>query len=232
MTGASTWTAVAVFAAATVGGAAFAGALRHSHRIALQLAATALLAVVALDLAPDIARDVADTGSARPVVGVACLVAFAAAAIATRWICACGTHPSTTTGLAIALHRTLEGAALALVGSAGVVVALVLHAAGEGFALQTYGARRAGRVWPLLVLACLSPAVGAAALGNVDLPPELAPVVTALIAGALVAGAARMMSAPWPVAALPAAGSEGSAALVAFESDQPVEAVTVDDLPV
>jgi ZIP family zinc transporter len=133
----------------------------------MQLAAMALLAVVALDLAPDIARDVAETGSAQFVVGAACVAAFAVAALSARWACACGTSPTTTTGLAIAVHRTLEGAALVLVGSPAVIAALVLHAAGEGFALRTYGMHGSGRVRPVLTLACLSPAVGAAALSGV-----------------------------------------------------------------
>lgn len=188
----STWTAVAVVAVATLGGATLSGALRHRQRLAMQLAATALFAVVALDLAPDIAREIAETGAARRLVAVACVATFAVAALATRWLCACGTHPRTTTGLAIALHRTVEGAAMALVGSAGVVVALVMHAGGEGFALRTLGTHRTGRIRALLILACVSPAAGAAALGNVTLPPAASPMLTAVIAGALVAGAVRM----------------------------------------
>lgn len=192
----STWVAVAVVAAATLGGAAFAGMFRHSHRVAPRLAAAMILAVVALDLAPDLIRDVAEIRSAQPLVGAACVVAFAAASATARWVCGCGTHPTTTTGLAIALHRALEGAALALVGSAGVIGALVLHAAGEGFALRTYGGQHAtGRVRPLLALACISPAAGAAALGDVELPDAMAPIITALIAGTLVAGAVRMITA-------------------------------------
>jgi hypothetical protein len=189
-----TWAAVAVVAAATVGGASCAGALRRSRPLALRVAAIALLAVVALDLAPDVVHDLAENRSARHVIAAACVAGFAAAALAARWVCACGTHPTTTTGLAIALHRTLEGAALVLAGSAGVVIALVLHAAGEGFALRAYGTQRDNAVPRLLLLACASPALGAVALSNVELPDALAPIVTALIAGTLVAGAARMIA--------------------------------------
>ncbi len=195
MIGGSGWAALALVAAATIGGATFAGAFRQSGPTALRLAAAALLAVIALDLAPDIVRDVADVRSAQPLIGATCVGAFGAAAVAARWACACGTHPATTTGLAIAVHRALEGAALVLIGSGGVVVALVLHAAGEGFALQAHGAQRAVRLRALLLLACVSPAVGAAVLGRVELPDAVSPVITSLIAGALVAGAAGMVTA-------------------------------------
>jgi hypothetical protein len=193
--GGASWAAVAVVAAATLGGARFAGVFRHSRPAALRLAAAALLAVVALDLAPDVVRDVAETRSAHQPIGATCVVAFGIAAVAARWACACGPHPTTTTGLAIAVHRALEGAALVLAGSADVVIALVLHAAGEGFALQTHDAARAGRVRLLLGLACLSPAVGAAALGDVELPVAATPIVSSLVAGALISAAARMISA-------------------------------------
>src|SRR6266702_3059699 len=88
--------------------------------------------------------------------------------------------------VALAAHRLLEGAAVALTGSAAVIVALAVHAAGEGFALAALlrGERRSSAV-PLLVFACLSPAAGAVALGQIRLPDRASAVLTAVVAGAM-----------------------------------------------
>src|SRR6266704_5503955 len=88
--------------------------------------------------------------------------------------------------VALAAHRLLEGAAVALTGSAAVIVALAVHAAGEGFALAALlrGERRSSVV-PLLVFACLSPAAGAVALGQIRLPDRASAVLTAVVAGAM-----------------------------------------------
>src|SRR6266702_2221354 len=77
-------------------------------------------------------------------------------------------------------------AAVALTGSAAVIVALAVHAAGEGFALAALlrGERRSSVV-PLLVFACLSPAAGAVALGQIRLPDRASAVLTAVVAGAM-----------------------------------------------
>lgn len=191
MMGGSASAAVALVAAATLGGARVAYAFRGARRRVLTVAAAALLAVVTFDLIPDIIRDVADVGSGRRLVGAGCLAAFAGAVVVAGRVCACARHPTTMTGVAISLHRALEGAALAWLSSAGIVAALAAHAAGEGFALQAFGAHR---VRQLLVLACISPATGAAAFGGTELPGNAAPIVTALIAGTLITAAVRMIA--------------------------------------
>jgi ZIP family zinc transporter len=206
----SSWVAVAIVAAATVAGAALAAPVQRFRSAALRLAAAALFAVVGLDLVPDLFHDVAETGSAWWLVGSACAVAFTGAVAAAGSLCRCGSRARTTTGLAIAVHRSLEGAALALAGSAAVVCALVLHAAAEGFALRAYGARCAGRVRPVLWLACAAPAAGALALGRVELPGAAAPMITALVAGVLVAGAGSLIR--------PACSARGPSAGLADQS--------------
>jgi len=108
------------------------------------------------------------------------------------WATASGGAWATASGgggaaaVALAAHRLLEGAAVALTGSAAVIVALAVHAAGEGFALAGLlrGERRSSVV-PLLVFACLSPAAGAVALGQIRLPDRASAVLTAVVAGAM-----------------------------------------------
>src|SRR6266571_4275624 len=93
------------------------------------------------------------------------------------WATASGGAWATASGgggaaaVALAAHRLLEGAAVALTGSAAGIVALAVHAAGEGFALAALlRAERRSSAVPLLVFACLSPAAGAVALGQIRLP--------------------------------------------------------------
>jgi ZIP family zinc transporter len=97
------------------------------------------------------------------------------------------------------VHRALEGAALAVAGSAAVIAALVAHAASEGFALTTLLAgERRGRAAALMAITCLSPAAGAALLALVHPPESAVPVLTSVVAGVLL----RAAIAAWRLAAI------------------------------
>jgi ZIP family zinc transporter len=99
--------------------------------------------------------------------------------------------------VALVVHRALEGAALAVAGSAAVIAALVAHAGSEGFALTTLlaGERRGRAAW-LLAITCLSPACGVALLAWVHLPARAVPVLTSAVAGVLL----RAAIAAWQLA--------------------------------
>ena len=72
------------------------------------------------------------------LVPMAAVAAFAAAGLAARAGCGCQEHKEQASGAgtaaALAVHRFLEGAAIALAGSAAVALALAAHAFGEGLA--------------------------------------------------------------------------------------------------
>jgi ZIP family zinc transporter len=159
-----------------------------------------LLTVGLADLVPDGWRDLAECGTPWWAAILASLVGFGSTGALVRSGCGCvpradersqvtGSEVAggSATALAIGVHRTLEGAVLALVTSVPVVAALVLHAAGEGFALGALlgrASRRRAVAW--LLTACLSPLVGATLIGPVRLPATVTPVVTSLVVGALL----------------------------------------------
>ena len=72
------------------------------------------------------------------LVPMAAVAGFAAAGLAARAGCGCQEHKEQASGAgtaaALAIHRFLEGAAIALAGSAAVALALAAHAFGEGLA--------------------------------------------------------------------------------------------------
>src|SRR5437660_776844 len=123
---------------ATVSGAWLAR--RHAARRGMCLGATAgaLLVIAGAHLLPDAwagARQAALPGWAVPAAAVA---AFAAAGALIRRGCACQAEREAAGGAgaagALAGHRLLEGAALALAGSVLVTAALAVHALAEGLA--------------------------------------------------------------------------------------------------
>jgi ZIP family zinc transporter len=90
---------------------------------------------------------------------MAAAAAFAAAGLATRAGCRCQEHTEQTSGAgtaaALTVHRFLEGAAIALAGSAAVALALAAHAFGEGLATGTLlGGQSRRRVAGWLALIC------------------------------------------------------------------------------
>lgn len=200
---------VAIIAVATLAGAWLGRRSSRMPTVSLACAALCLFIVVLADLVPDVWRDLRQTGLpwwAAAMAGAAGLV------IADRVVrrgCACEPTPGDqpvnefapgrtrghdggpasgrATAAALAVHRAIEGAVLALAGSAAVIAALTMHSASEGFALATLlkGERR-GRAVALMAITCLSPAAGAVVLIQVPLPPTAVPVLTCVVAGVLV----------------------------------------------
>lgn len=128
---------VGLVAAATVTGAWLAR--RPGQRqIWFAAAAGALLIVAGLHLLPDAWAAAHATGIRPALVPVAAAAGFAVAGLAAHAGCACQEHQQQASGAAtaaaLAVHRFLEGAAIALAGSAAVVLALAAHALGEGLA--------------------------------------------------------------------------------------------------
>jgi ZIP family zinc transporter len=146
---------------------------------------------VAADLGPDVWGDVRDTGIAWWIVAVAGVAGYVGAGYLMKRGCPCepGLAGGVGTAVALGLHRALEGSALAVAASAPLVLALVIHASSEGFALTSLldaekHRPRAMTGW--LTVACAAPAFGMVVVGSIGLPDQAKPVVTSLVAGVLV----------------------------------------------
>ena len=180
-------------AAATVAGAWLA-CRRPGHReIWFAAAAGALLVIAGLHLLPD-AWAGARAAPIWPVlVPMAAVAAFAAAGLAARGGCACQEHRERATGAgtaaALAVHRFLEGSAIALAGSAEVAVALAVHAFGEGLATGALLGAQPRRVAGWLAAMSVSPLIGALVAGACPIPAAAEPVLLALAAGVITQAA-------------------------------------------
>jgi zinc transporter ZupT len=193
----------ALVAASTVGGALLSRLSSRRPVASSAAVSVVLLAVVLGDLVPDVWRDLAESGTPWWPAVLAGVVGFGLTGALVRRGCACVPRADeqpqiggaevaggTASAVAIGVHRALEGAVLALVASVPVIAALVVHAAGEGFALGALlGRASRGRAAAWLLIACLSPLVGAIAAAPARLPETVTPVVTALVAGALLRSA-------------------------------------------
>jgi zinc transporter ZupT len=183
-------------AAATVTGAWLARRRPDQRQMWFAAAAGALLIVAGLHLLPDAWAAGRAAGIWPPLVPMAAVGGFAVAGLATRAGCGCREHQEqasgATTAAALAVHRFLEGAAVALAGSAAVALALAAHAFGEGLATGALlGGQPRRRVAGWLALMCLSPVIGAAAADAFPVPAAAEPVLLALATGVL-AQAARV----------------------------------------
>jgi hypothetical protein len=190
----------ALVAASTVGGVLLSRLSARRPVASSASVSVVLLAVVLGDLVPDVWRDLAESGTPWWAAVLAAAVGFGATVALVRRGCACVPRPDeqrqvdgsevaggTATAVAIGVHRALEGAVLALVTSVPVVAALVVHAAGEGFALGALlGRASRGRAAAWLLIACVSPLVGAIATGPARLPATVTPLTTSLVVGALL----------------------------------------------
>jgi len=185
-----------LMAAATVAGAWLALRRPGRHGAWLGAASGALLVIALLHLLPDAWSAARAAGIWPLAVPAAALGSFALAGLAARQGCACDAGRQHAGGAgsagALAVHRFLEGSALALTASVTITVALAVHTLAEGVAvgalLAGQSRRRAGG-W--LAALCLSPAAGAAAISAYRLPSAARPVLLALAAGVL-AQAARI----------------------------------------
>jgi zinc transporter ZupT len=183
-------------AAATVAGAWLARHRPGHRQIWFAAAAGALLIIAGLHLLPDAWAGARAAGIWPGLVPIAAVAAFAAAGLAVRAGCGCQEHRERATGAgtaaALTVHRFLEGAAIALAGSAVVALALAAHAFGEGLATGALlGGQPRRRVAGWLALMCLSPLIGAAAAGAFPVPAAAEPLLLAVAAGVL-AQAARV----------------------------------------
>ena len=183
-------------AAATVAGAWLARRRPGQRQIWFAAAAGALLIIAGLHLLPDAWAGTRTVRIWPGLVPMAAVAGFAAAGLAARAGCGCQEHKEQASGsgtaAALAIHRFLEGAAIALAGSAAVALALAAHAVGEGLATGALlGGQPRRRVTGWLALMCLSPVIGAAAADAFPVPAAAEPVLLAVAAGVL-AQAARV----------------------------------------
>src|SRR5215475_4285143 len=152
-------------AAATAGGAWLAVRRPARKQIWFAAAAGALLVIAGLDLLPDAWAEARTSGIWPPLVLLTAAASFTAAALATRVGCGCQEHKRQASGAgtaaALAMHRFLEGSALALAGSAAVAVALGLHAFAEGLAIGALLGAQPRRLVSWLAVMIVSPVVGA-----------------------------------------------------------------------
>ncbi|MEV6041635.1 hypothetical protein AB0L65_61780 [Nonomuraea sp. NPDC052116] len=208
----TTWVSVVLVALSTLAGAHLAR--RNSAKIGIWLAiASALMLITALvDLLPDAWQEADATGVPIWVVGLAGLFGFAVITFFTRKGCghshdagaaAGGRHApglhrrvkeavsaavygGVGTAAALSLHRMIEGATLALVSSAVVVAALVIHSASEGLALTALLDLARKPAVPWLALSCLAPAAGVVLATVAPLPAQSVPILLGMVTGVLL----------------------------------------------
>jgi ZIP family zinc transporter len=181
-------------AAATVAGAWLVRRRPGQRQTWFAAAAGLLLIIAGLHLLPDAWADAEEAGIWLPLVPMAAVAAFVAAGLAARAGCGCGEHREQVAGtgmaVALAIHRLLEGAAIALTGSVAVALALAVHTFGEGLAT---GALLSGqprrRVAGWLTLMCVSPVIGAVVAAAFPVPEVAEPVLVATAAGVLAQAA-------------------------------------------
>jgi ZIP family zinc transporter len=174
---------------ATLAGAWLARRQAARRELCFGAAAGALLVIAGLHLLPDAWNGARQAGISPWVIPVAA-ASFAVAGLAVRRGCTCQADRETAGGGgaagALAVHRLLEGAALALASSVMVAAALIVHALAEGLAAGTLLGRASRRRRVLWMTAmCASPIVGAAITEIWPFPPRVEPVLLAVAAGVL-----------------------------------------------
>ncbi len=175
---------------ATLAGAWLARRPGARRELCLGAGTGALLVIAGLHLLPDAWSGAEQARIFVWAIPAVALVSFALAGLAVRSGCTCQAGREAAGGAgtagAIALHRLLEGAALALTGSVTVAVALIVHALAEGLAAGTLlssAPRRQVALW--LTAMCASPIAGAAITEIGPLPAGVQPVLLAVAAGVL-----------------------------------------------
>lgn len=184
--------AVALVSLATLAGAWAARRAPGRSTLVPAGAAGVLLVVAALDLLPDAWGKAGEAGLPPWAVPFTALASFSLMGAVTRIGCPCSRERAGGIGAAagLAVHRFVEGAALALTTSVAVMAALLVHAAGEGLALAALlGARPGRRMGPWIALACLGPLAGVFVTTAVPLPDGLLPWLLAVVAGVLTQAA-------------------------------------------
>jgi len=179
-------------AAATLAGAWLARRGPGAQAVWFGAAAGALLVIAGLHLLPDAWSEAAEAGLWPWLTLLVAAAAFVLAAAVSRYGCTCAADEEHASGAgtaaALAGHRFLEGAALA-VGSVTVAVALAVHALGEGLAVGALLRGRRLAAW--LAVMCLGPLAGALVTSAIPLPEAVGPLLYAFAAG-ILAQAARI----------------------------------------
>jgi zinc transporter ZupT len=182
-----------LIAAATVAGAWLALRQPGNRQIWFAAAAGALLIIAGLHLLPDAWAGASAGLMWPPLVPIAAIGAFTAAGVAARAGCGCREHTEHASGAgaaaALAIHRFLEGSAVALAGSAAVAVALAVHAFGEGLATGALLSAQPRRAAGWLAAMSVSPVIGAGVAGAFPIPAATEPVLLALAAGVIAQAA-------------------------------------------
>lgn len=215
-----------VVSAATVAGAVLVRRRPGRQQVWFGAAAGALLVIAGLHLLPDAWHDAREAGLWPGAVPLAAAGSFTLAAVAARVGCTCDADQKHLGGAgsaaALAGHRFLEGATLALAGSATVAVALAVHAFGEGLAVGALLAGRSGRrlvMW--LAVLCAGTVVGATTAGAHPPPASLSPLLVAVAAGIIAQAALISVRAafaelrPRVLVSSPAAATLAAAAVTA-----------------
>jgi ZIP family zinc transporter len=180
-------------AAATVAGAWLVRRRPGQRQSWFAAAAGVLLIIAGLHLLPDAWADAQEAEIWLPLVPIAAVAAFVAAGLAARVGCSCRERRELVAGtgmtIALAIHRFLEGAAIALTGSVAVALALAAHAFGEGMATGALLSGQPRRVAGCLALMCVSPVLGAVVADAFPVPEAAEPVLVATAAGVLAQAA-------------------------------------------
>ncbi|GIH23849.1 hypothetical protein Aph01nite_21590 [Acrocarpospora phusangensis] len=212
MPGLAVWLAVVLVCLSTLAGAWLAR--RASRQVTAWLAvASALMLVTALiDMLPDAWQGAVESGVPLWAVGAAILSGFLVITYFTRKGCGHGhDEPAAATGrhapglhrrvkevigaavfsgvgtaAALAVHRAVEGATLALTTSAVVVIALMVHSTSEGLALTALLDMASRRPAPWLVVSCVSPVAGVLIATVSPLPARAEPILVGVVAGVLL----------------------------------------------
>lgn len=192
---------LALVAVATLAGAWAVGRRGGRRQVWFGAAAGALLVIAVLHLLPDAWTSARAAGIPPWSVPLTAVAAFAATFAVSRAGCACEADEEHASGTgaatALAVHRFLEGAALALTGPV-TAVALGVHAFGEGMSVGAllHSRRRLLALW--LALMCLGPVLGALAVTAIPVLGIAEPFLLAIAAGVLAQAARISLRAAFP----------------------------------
>jgi ZIP family zinc transporter len=193
--------ALVMVAVATLAGARLAGGRGNRRQVWFGAAAGALLVIAVLHIFPDAWSSAERAGIAIWLVPLVAVGAFTATVVVSRVGCACDADEEHASGtgaaVALAIHRFLEGAALALTGPV-TAVALGVHAFGEGMAVGALLRERRRQLAVWLVVMCCGPALGALATAAVPVLDAAEPLLLATAAGVLAQAARISLRAAFP----------------------------------
>jgi zinc transporter ZupT len=211
---------VAVVATTTIAGAWLARRQPEQRQMWFGAAAGALLVIALMHLLPDAWSGAQHAGLPAWTVLVVAGASFTMTLPVSRLGCTCQADQEHTSGAsaasALAAHRFLEGAALALTGPV-TAVALAVHALGEGMAVAALLRTQPRRLAAWLAIMCVGPVIGAVAADAIPALDLAEPLLLAAAAGVLAQAARISLRAayPRPLQALRSTTAPTAAVLVA-----------------